>query len=102
MHGLRLDRSRGPWAYLTWPLTICGAMCVCVWGGGDKGGTRTFIAFWTGVRVVQLGPTGMAMRVAFGEPFSAICCGGRTCGGGALLRVDDMVMLSISGENLKN
>ena len=35
--------------------------------GGGKGRARTFIAPWEGVRVVQLGPAGLARRVAFGE-----------------------------------
>ena len=74
---------------------------VCVWvcgRGKNKGGARTFIAPWAGVRVVQFGPAGLAWRVAFGEPFGAISRGGRTYEGGALLRVDDLVMLPILGE----
>ena len=41
------------------------------------------------------------MRVAFGEPFGAICRGGKTCEGGALLRVDDLILLTILGETRK-
>ena len=73
----------------------------CVWGR-NKGGARTFIAPWAGVRVVQLGPVELAMRVAFGEPFGAICRGGRTCEGGAQLRVGDLVLLTILGKKMKN
>ena len=70
-------------------------------GGRNKGGARTFIAPWKGVRVVQMGPAGLARRVASGEPFGAICRGGRTSEGGALLRVDDMVMLTKIGDTRK-
>ena len=48
------------------------------------------------MRVVQLGPAGLVRRVTIGEPFGAACRGGITCEGGALLRVDDLVLLTIS------
>ena len=70
--------------------------------GGGKGGARTFIAPWAGVRVVQQGPAGLAMRVAFGEPFGAICFGGRTFESGVVLRVNHLVVLTIVGVNKEN
>jgi hypothetical protein len=51
--------------------------------------------------VVQLGLAGLARRVAFGEPFGAICRWGRTCEGGALLRVGDLALLTLLGDTGK-
>ena len=47
--------------------------------------------------MVQMGLAGLARRVAFGEPFGAICRWGRTCEGGALLRVGDLALLTLLG-----
>jgi hypothetical protein len=59
-------------------------------GGAGEGGVRTSIFLCVGVKVVQLGVVGLAMRVLIGEPFGAICCGVGACEGTALLRIGDV------------
>ena len=48
------------------------------------------IAFWAGVWVVHTGVAGLAMRLAMGDPFGAICCCAGVCEVAALLRVGDV------------
>jgi hypothetical protein len=58
-------------------------------GAGEEG-VRTCMASSVGVRVVQEGPTGMARRLAMGEPLGAIWEGERARVGWALLRVGEV------------